>query len=255
VNASIDPPASASARAAQAADELEALVRARAENAWLHAAISASASELRQALRDRGDVAQPLLFFVVVASLFPLGLGAEGNELARSAPGLIWVCGLLAVLLSLPRLYARDAANGTLEQALLSPLPLAALAAGRIGAHWLLSGLPLAVLAPAIGVAFGLPGDALAVLAFSLLLGTPVLSMIGAIGSALALGARASPVLVGLLVLPLYVPVLIFGSGAVDAQLGGIDPSGPLFLLGAAALAGAVLAPPATALALRIAME
>src|SRR5208282_4541488 len=119
--------------------------------------------------------------------LFPLGLGADPTELARLAPGLIWVCGLLAVLLSLPRLYARDAANGTLEQMLLSPFPLSALCAGRIVAHWLFTGLPLAVLAPAIGIAFGLSGAAITVLLVTLLLGTPILSMIGAIGAALAL--------------------------------------------------------------------
>lgn len=213
------------------------------------------ASEVRQALRNRADLAQPLLFFVVVASLFPLGLGADAAHLAQLAPGLIWVCGLLAVLLSLPRLYARDAANGTLEQLALSPFPLAALCAGKMFSHWLFTGLPLALLAPFIAIAFGLDQGALALLCATLLLGTPILSMIGAVGAALALSARASPVLVGILVLPLYVPVLIFGSGAVAAQQSGVAFQGPLLLLAAGVLVGAVLAPLGAALALRIALE
>jgi heme exporter protein B len=226
-----------------------------AQGAVGRALLLATASELRSGLRARADVAQPLLFFVVVASLFPLGLGAQTALLMRVGPGLIWVCGLLAVLLSLPRLYARDAQNGTLEQLLLSPFPLPALCAGRILSHWLLTGLPLTLLAPAIGIAFGLPNDALGLLALTLALGTPILSMIGALGAALALGARANPVLIGLLVLPLYVPVLVFGAGTVDAHLAGVSPDGPLLMLCAGVLFGAVLAPLAAALALRIALE
>ncbi len=212
-------------------------------------------SELRQGLRERTDLAQPLIFFVMVASLFPLGVGADTEHLAQLAAGLIWVSGLLAVLLSLPRLYARDLANGTLEQMLLSPYPLAGLCAGKIVAHWLLTGLPLAVLAPAIAIAFGLSGQALLILALALLLGTPVLSMLGAIAAALALGARASSVLVALLVLPLYVPVLVFGAGAVDLWRSGVDPTTALCVLGALVLFGVVLSPFAAAAALRISLD
>lgn len=212
-------------------------------------------SELRMALRNRTDVAQPLIFFIVVGSLFPLGLGDGTSRLTALAPGLLWVCALLSVLLSLPQIYARDAANGTLEQLVLSPYPLAALCGGKIMAHWLLTGVPLALLAPLLGIAFGLDFDSGALLAVTLLLGTPILSMIGAIGAALTLGARAGSVLVALLVLPLYVPVLVFGSGAVEAWRAGVAFGGPLLLLGAGILFGVVLAPLATAAAVRIAIE
>jgi heme exporter protein B len=213
------------------------------------------AAELRLALRSRADIAEPLIFFVIVASLFPLGVGADPERLAALGGGALWVCGLLAVLLSLPRLYARDALNGTLEQLLLSPYPLPALAGARIAAHWLLTGFPLALLAPVLGLSFGLGSHSLFLLFGTILLGTPVLSMIGAVGAALALGARASSVLVALLVLPLYIPVLVFGAGAIEAQQAGVDVAGPLLILGAMALAGTVLAPLAAAAALRIALD
>jgi heme exporter protein B len=251
----IQPLESSGARIASSTNDGDAASPLRVEGAVWRALGLSVTSELRQALRNRADVAQPLLFFVVVASLFPLGIGADSARLAQLAPGLIWVCGLLAVLLSLPRLYARDAANGTLEQLLLSPYPLAALAAGKMVAHWLLTGLPLALLAPVLGVAFGLPAASIALLVATLVIGTPILSMIGAIGAALALGARASPLLIGVLVLPLYVPVLVFGAGALDAQAFGVGFEGPLLLLVAGVLFGAVIAPFGTALALRIALE
>jgi len=212
-------------------------------------------AELRLALRSRADVVEPLVFFVIVASLFPLGVGADPSRLAALGAGVLWVCGLLAVLLSLPRMYARDAQNGTLEQLLLSPYPLPALAGARIAAHWLLTGFPLALLGPAMGLAFGLPSAALWLLFTTIALGTPVLSMIGAVGAALVLGARASSVLIGLLVLPLYIPVLVFGTGAVEAPGAGVDYAGALMILAALALAGAVLAPFAAAAALRIALD
>jgi heme exporter protein B len=213
------------------------------------------AAELVLALRSRADVAEPLVFFVIVTSLFPLGVGADPPRLAALGAGVIWVCGLFAVLLSLPRMYARDAANGTLEQFLLSPYPLPALAGAKIAAHWLLTGFPLAVIAPLLGLSFGLETQTLGLLSASLLLGTPVLSMIGSIGAALALGARASSVLIALLVLPLYIPVLVFGSGAVEALRSGVDFLGPLMILAAMALTGVVLAPFAAAAALRIALD
>lgn len=212
-------------------------------------------TELRQALRSRADVVEPLVFFIIVTSLFPLGLGAEPERLAALGAGVIWVCALLAVLLSLPRLYAQDWSAGALEQLLLSPYPLPALIAARMLSHWLLTGLPLALLAPAIGAAFGLGGGALLLLFASVLVGTPVLSMIGAIGAALALGARSGSLLIALLVLPLYIPALVFGTGTVEAWRAGIDYAGPLLILVAMSLAGAVVSPLAAAAALRIALD
>jgi heme exporter protein B len=207
------------------------------------------------AVRSRGEVVQPAVFFVIVASLFPLGVGADSNLLARIAPGVVWVCGLLAALLSLPRLFNGDFIDGTLEQTLLSPYPLAALVAGKISAHWLTTGLPLSLIAPILGLQFGLAPNELGLLVVTLLLGTPMLSMIGAIAAALTLGTRGSSVLIALLVLPLYVPVLIFGAGAVEASLSGVDYSGHLALLGAGTLLGGVFSPFVVAAALRISLD
>jgi heme exporter protein B len=211
--------------------------------------------ELLLAWRSRGEVAQPLMFFVMVASLFPLGIGADTQLLTRIAPGVVWVCGLLAALLSLTRIFAADYADGTLEQVLLSPYPLPALAGAKIAAHWLTTGLPLALVSPLIALQFSLPGDAIGLLVATLLIGTPVLSMIGAIAAALTLGARGQSVLIALLVLPLYVPVLIFGAGAVEAALSGVDYSGHLSLLGAGTLMGLVVTPFVVAAALKISLD
>lgn len=211
--------------------------------------------ELLLAWRSRGEVAQPLVFFVMVASLFPLGIGADTQLLTRIAPGVVWVCGLLAALLSLTRIFAADHADGTLEQLLLSPYPLPALSGAKIAAHWLTTGLPLALVSPLIGLQFALSADALGLLIVTLLIGTPVLSMIGAIAAALTLGARGQSVLIALLVLPLYVPVLIFGAGAVEAALSGIDYSGHLALLGAGTLLGLVATPFVVAAALKISLD
>lgn len=211
--------------------------------------------ELLLAVRSRGEVVQPAVFFVIVASLFPLGVGADSNLLARIAPGVVWVCGLLAALLSLPRLFNGDFIDGTLEQTLLSPYPLAALVGGKISAHWLTTGLPLSLIAPVLGLQFGLAPNELGLLVVTLLLGTPMLSMIGAIAAALTLGTRGSSVLIALLVLPLYVPVLIFGAGAVEASLSGVDYSGHLALLGAGTLFGGVFTPFVVAAALRISLD
>ena len=211
--------------------------------------------ELLLAVRSRGEVVQPAVFFVIVASLFPLGVGADSNLLTRIAPGVVWVCGLLAALLSLPRLFNGDFIDGTLEQMLLSPYPLAALVGGKISAHWLTTGLPLSLIAPVLGLQFGLAPNELGLLVVTLLLGTPMLSMIGAIAAALTLGTRGSSVLIALLVLPLYVPVLIFGAGAVEASLSGMDYSGHLALLGAGTLLGGVFTPFVVAAALRISLD
>jgi heme exporter protein B len=211
--------------------------------------------DLELALRRRADVFTTLFFFVIVISLFPLGVGPEPALLRAMAPGILWVAALLASMLSLARLFAPDHADGTLEQMLLSPEPLAVLVAAKILAHWLVAGLPLVLLAPLLALQFDLSPGAIGVLAASLLVGTPVLSLFGAIGGALTLGLRGGGVLVALLVLPLYVPVLIFGAGAVGAEMGGLDSAAHLSLLGAL-LAGAIaLAPWATARALRISLE
>lgn len=213
------------------------------------------ARDVRLAWRRPADSAAVLFFLVIVASLFPLGVGPEPELLRRMGPGVVWVAALLASMLSLARLFADDHQDGTLEQHLLSPLPLALLVAGKTCAHWLCSGLPLAIVSPLLALQFGLSFEATAVLAVSLLLGTPVLSLVGAIGAALTVGVRGAGVLLSLLVLPLVVPVLIFGAGAVDAATTGAGVAGHFSLLGAMLLVALVGAPPAAAAALRIAYE
>jgi heme exporter protein B len=211
--------------------------------------------DLRVALRRKGDALNVLVFFVIVASLFPLGVGPEPNQLRAMAPGVVWVAALLAALLSLPRLFAADHLDGTLEQMLIAAHPLAAIVLGKIAAHWLVAGLPLALLAPLLGVQYDLPSGALGVLTLSVLIGTPVLSLIGAVGAALTLGLRGAGVLVGLLVLPLYIPVLIFGAGAVTASLAGLDPAPHLSLLGAFLAVSSFVGPWAACAALRVSLD
>jgi len=189
--------------------------------------------DLLLALRRRSDVATALLFFVIVARLFPLGVGAEPNLLRAIAPGVIWVAALLSSMLSLARLFAADHADGTLEQMLLGASPLGVVVVAKGLAHWLVSGLPLVAIAPLIALQYDLAPGLYGVLALSLLLGTPVLSLIGAIGAALTLGLRGGGVLLALLVLPLYVPVLILGAGSVEMAAAGLAPDGQLLLLGA----------------------
>ncbi|HMW24049.1 MAG TPA: heme exporter protein CcmB [Burkholderiaceae bacterium] len=211
--------------------------------------------DLLLALRRQSEVLTALFFFVIVCSLFPLGIGPEPALLRKIAPGVLWVAALLATLLGLPRLFAADHQDGTLEQMALSPSSLGLLVAGKVLAHWLVSGLPLVLLAPVLGIQFDLAPDALAVLVLALLLGTPLLSLIGAIGAALTLGVRGGGVLLALLVLPLYVPALIFGAGAVEAQVAGMAYAGHLSLLGAMLAVAVFFAPWATTAALRIALE
>ncbi|TKS63828.1 MAG: heme exporter protein CcmB [Nitrospira sp.] len=211
--------------------------------------------DLLLAMRHRSDVAMSVFFVVIVASLFPLGVGPEAAVLRMIGPGVLWVTALLACLLSLGRLFTADYLDGVLEQTALIPQPLAVLVVGKVFAHWVISGLPVVLLSPLLGLQFGLSGDSLGVLTLSLLLGTPTLSMIGAIGAALTLGLRGSGLLVALLVLPLFVPVLIFGAGAVTSSLAGIGSEANLSLLGACFLLSFALAPWATAVALRIALE
>jgi len=213
------------------------------------------ARDLLLAMRRKADVLTTLFFFVIAVSLFPLGIGPDTELLRKIAPGIVWVAALLAAMLSLGRMFADDHRDGTLEQMMLAPQPLGLMVGAKIIAHWLLSGLPLVLIAPLLGLQFGLGGDALLILVASLLLGTPVLSLIGAIGAALTLGVRGGGVLVSLLVLPLFIPVLIFGAGAVEASVTGLGPAAHLSLLGAILLVALFFAPWATALALRIAVE
>jgi heme exporter protein B len=211
--------------------------------------------DLLLALRRRSDVATALLFFVIVASLFPLGIGAQPNQLRSVGPGVIWVAALLSSLLSLRRLFEGDHADGTLEQMVLGASPLGVVAAAKTFAHWLVSGLPLVFIAPLIALQYDIAASLYGVLALSLLLGTPVLSMIGAIGAALTLGLRGGGVLLSLLVLPLCVPVLIMGAGSVEMASAGLAPDAQLLLLGALLVASAAFAPWAIAAALRISIE
>jgi len=211
--------------------------------------------DLRLAGRRRSEVMTSLVFFVVVVSLFPLGIGPETQLLQRIAPGVIWVAALLATLLGLPRLFAADHADGTLEQMALSPQPMVLLVAGKVVAHWLLCGLPLVLLAPLLGMQFNLDGSALQVLVLALLLGTPVLSLIGAVGAALTLGVRGGGALLALLLLPLYVPTLVFGAGAVESHAAGLGASAHLSILGALLIVALVFTPWAATAALRIALE
>ncbi|MEI7537652.1 MAG: heme exporter protein CcmB [Comamonadaceae bacterium] len=211
--------------------------------------------EVSVALRQKGEVLTPLVFFVVVASLFPLGVGPESALLLRMAPGVLWVSALLAAMLSLQRLFATDHADGSLEQMALSSTPLGLLVAAKALAHFLLSGLPLVLMAPVLGLQFGLESRSLGILMLTLLLGTPTLSLIGSIGAALTLGVRGAGVLLSLLILPLYIPVLIFGAGAVEADAAGLGVSGHLSLLAALLVLSVFFAPLATKTALRISLE
>jgi len=211
--------------------------------------------DLLLAFRRRSDVLTTLFFFIMVCSLFPLGVGPEAALLRTMAPGIVWVAALLASMLALGRLFALDYADGTLEQMALSAEPLTLIVIGKVIAHWLVSGVPLVLLAPLLAVQFDLPVESIAVMFFSLLIGTPILSLIGAIGAAMTLGVRGGGVLVALLVLPLYIPVLIFGAGAVGAEASGLGGSAHLLLLGGVLAGAAALAPWATAAALRIAFE
>ncbi len=211
--------------------------------------------DIRVALRRQSDVAAVFFFFIIAASLFPLGSGADPKLLSAMAPSVLWVTALLSCMLSLSRIFASDYADGTLEQLMLSNQPVVLIVLMKILAHWLLSGLPLVLVAPLIGLQFNLSGEQLQVLAISLLMGTLALSLIGSIGAALTLGIRGTGVLIAILVLPLYIPVLVFGAGAVNAVSIGMSPNGALSLLGAVLALALVFSPLASAAALRIALE
>lgn len=211
--------------------------------------------DLMLAMRRRADVLTTLVFFVMVVSLFPLGVGPEMGMLRKMAPGVLWVAALLSSMLSLGRLFSADHMDGTLEQMMLAPQSLSVLVLGKMIAHWLVSGLPLVLMAPVLGIQFDMSAVALGVLIVGLLLGTPILSMLGAIGAALTLGLRGGGVLLSLLVLPLCIPVLIFGAGAVDAATAGLGVEFHLSLIGAMLVLCLAFTPWVTAQALRISME
>ena len=211
--------------------------------------------DMTLALRRRSDVLTTLIFFVIVVSLFPLGVGPERDMLRAIAPGVIWVAALLASMLALGRMFSSDYMDGTLEQMLLSPQSLPVLVFGKITAHWLSTGLPLVVIAPILALQFDLSPEAIGVLLLSLMLGTPLLSMIGAIGAALTVGLRGGGALVALLVLPLYIPVLIFGAGAVEATMVGLGAQAHLSVLGALLVLCIAFTPWVIAAALRISLE
>jgi heme exporter protein B len=211
--------------------------------------------DLLLAARRRSDVFTVALFFVIVVSLFPLGVGPDPALLRLIAPGVIWVAALLASMLALHRMFAADHADGTLEQLVLGATPLGVTVAAKIAAHWLASGLPLVLIAPLLALQFDLDQKSLGTLVLSLAIGTPVLSLIGAIGAALTLGLRGGGALLSLLVLPLYVPVLIIGAGAAESVAAGLGGQAQLLLLAAFLVVAGAFAPWATAVALRISME
>ena len=211
--------------------------------------------DLLLARRRRVEALLPLGFFIAASGLFPLGVGPEPQMVRQIAPGVVWVCALLAAMLSVTQMFASDEHDGSLEQMLLAPQPLVLLVAGKVCAHWLSTGLPLVLAAPLLGVVFGMNGTAIAALVATLLIGTPVLSLLGAMGAALTLGLRSGGALVFLLVLPLTVPTLIFGTGAVAAVEAGLSPRAHFSLMGAILIFTTLGVPWATAAALRISLD
>ncbi|WP_318451292.1 heme exporter protein CcmB [Photobacterium leiognathi] len=211
--------------------------------------------ELLIAFRRRADVMNPLWFFIIVITLFPLGIGPEPKLLARIAPGIIWVAALLAALLSMERLFRDDYADGSLEQMLLMPTPLAVSAFAKMVAHWLLTGLPLIIISPLLAILLSLNWDTWVAVVLTLLVGTPTLSFLGAIGVALTVGLRKGGVLLSLLILPLYIPVLIFATSAIEAAGLGMAYNGQLALMAAMLVASVTLAPFAVAASLHISVN
>ena len=212
--------------------------------------------DITLAMRRRTDVLTTLFFFIIVVSLFPLGVGSEKETLRQLGPGVVWVAALLASMLALERLFEGDFRDGTLEQMLLTPQPLTILVIGKVFSHWLLTGLPLVLIAPLIGMQYHLPEQTQLVMMASLAVGTPVLSLVGAIGAALTLGLRGGGILLSLLVLPLYIPVLVYGAGAVTVSMIDMADVQPYFsLLGAFMVLALVFSPLAAAAALRISVE
>ena len=211
--------------------------------------------DLILAVRHRAEIANPILFFILVTSLFPLGIGANPNLLQAVAPGVIWVAALLAALLSIENVFRSDFEDGSLEQYLLSSHPVSVLVLAKITAHWLVTGLPLLLISPLLGILLGLPVEGIKILFITLLLGTPVLSLVGAVGVALTVGLRKGGMILSLLVLPLYVPLLIFASSAVDAAAAGLPVTAHLSLITALLVLALSLSPFATAAALRVSLS
>ena len=212
--------------------------------------------DITLAMRRRTDVLTTLFFFIIVVSLFPLGIGSERELLRQLGPGVVWVAALLASMLALERLFAADYEDGTLEQMLLTGQPLSLLVLAKVVAHWLLTGLPLVIIAPLVAMQYHLSDNAVWIMAASLSVGTPILSLLGTIGAALTLGLRGGGILLSLLILPLYSPVLVYGSGAVAVSAIEITDTLPYFyLLGAFLLVALIFAPLASAAALRISLE
>lgn len=210
------------------------------------------ARDILIAMRHKDDIINPLLFFVIIVSLFPLGIGPEPNTLSKIAPGIIWVAALLSTLLSLDRLFKSDFNDGSLEQMLLSPQPVFIMVLAKITAHWLLTGLPLVLISPLLAVLLHLHADSYQALFVTLLLGTPVLSLLGAIGVALTVGIKKGGVLLSLLVLPLYIPVLIFATSAIDTASMNLPYGGQLAIIGALFVGSITLAPFAVGSALKV---
>ncbi|SMF97284.1 heme exporter protein B [Methylomagnum ishizawai] len=224
-------------------------------NELLRAFLALLQRDLLLAFRHRGELVNPLLFFMIVVTLFPLGVSPEEALLRKIAPGVIWIAALLAALFSLENMFRSDFDDGALEQIALSPHPLAVLVLAKVLAHWLVSGLPMLLMAPLLALFLALPTPAVYALEITLLVGTPLLSLIGAIGVALTVGLRRGGVLLTLLVLPLYIPVLIFATNAVAAAAAGMPVEGQLYFLGALLVLALTLAPLATAAALRISLS
>lgn len=211
--------------------------------------------DLKLAARNKASLANPLLFFILVTSLFPLGIGANSNLLATAGPGIIWIAALLAALLSIENVFRSDLEDGTLEQYILGPHPVSILALAKIMAHWLTTGLPLLCISPLLGIYLGLPEDGIKVLFLTLLAGTPILSLIGAVGAALTIGLRDGGMILSLLILPLYIPLLIFATSAVDSAVAGLSVTSHLSLITALLALSTSLAPFATAAALRVSVN
>ena len=208
--------------------------------------------DLKVAIHNKGDILNPLIFLVIVITLFPLGIGPETNLLTRIAPGIIWVAALLSALLSLERLFKNDFIDGSLEQMLLSPQPLFIMVLAKITAHWLLTGLPILIIAPLLGLMLHMESLAYPALMITLAIGTPVLSLIGAIGVALTVGLKKGGVLLSLLILPLYIPLLIFATGAIEAASLGMPYGSHLAIISALLIGAITLSPFAVSSALRV---
>lgn len=221
----------------------------------LRALLTIIQRDLLVAFRRRAELMNPILFYVIVVTLFPLGVSPDKNFLSQLAPGVVWVAALLAALISMESIFRQDFDDGSIEQLFLSQHPPTLLIFGKVIAHWLITGLPMLVIVPIMALLLYIPSQAIPTLFVTVLLGTPILSLIGAIGVALTAGLRGGGVLLGLLVLPLYIPVLIFASGAVSAAIDGLASSGQLAMLGAGLILALILAPLAISASLKISMS